>query len=221
MLNEETQLVACFVLFCSTMYTQIGGMAASGLDETREEIKKELQTVDDNMLVGLKAQIESNQKLLNLEADVTAMNSVIDDMHVAESELLTASAKHQFRAEMVRKLDSLVALEESARAAIRNRMLHEVKAEVLQSVSTDKKTKDAALEAAIKTLAGGEGAARGKDIVGAAFLSSIKNYRVKYEKAGPGSDPVLVQLEKDVAAVLSPPSYEAGSNVYETHKISA
>jgi len=34
-LNAESQLVACFILFCATMHSQVGGMVAKSLDEYR------------------------------------------------------------------------------------------------------------------------------------------------------------------------------------------
>lgn len=219
-LNEETQLVACFVLFCSTMYTQVGGMAASALDETREEYKKQMETVDDNMLVGLKTSIADNEKLLDLEKDVTAMHTLIDDMTAAQVDVLNYSEAHNLRASIVTKLDSLVAIETAATGAIRTRMLTAVKDEVLTTFESDKKIKDAALDQAIKVLAGGEGTKMGKDVVGGVFASALSNYKTAYGKVKAGEDPILVQLEKDIAAAIAPPTITAtGGNVYETHPI--
>jgi hypothetical protein len=219
-LNEETQLVACFILFCSTMYTQVGGMAASALDETSAEVKKEMEAVDDNMLVGLKDSIAANEKLLGLESDVKALHALIDDMTAAQAEVLAATDKHTLRGDVVRKLESLVALEDAATAALRTRMMTAIKTDVANQFASDKKTKDAALDQAIKVLSGGEGALMGKDVVGGAFATALANYKTAYGKSDPAKDPILVQLENDIAAATSAPVITAvGGNVYDTHPI--
>ena len=219
-LNEESQLVACFILFCSTMYTQVGGMAASSLDEVTADYKTQMEKVDDSMLVGLQTSIANNEKLLGLEKDVTAMHALVDDMTVAQVDVLNYAEAHNFRSAVVGKLEKLVALESSATGAIRNRMLDEVKTDVLSTFADDKKVKDAALEQAIKVLAGGEGTAMGKDVVGGVFTTALGNYKANYSKQKPGSDPILMQLEKDIAAAVAAPEVTAtGGNVYETHPI--
>lgn len=221
-LNEETQLVACFILFCSTMYTQVGGMVSSSLDDVTKEYKKQMEAVDDNMLVGMKQRIADNEKLLDLEADVKSMHSLVDDMTVSQVDVLNYAEKHAVRAKLVSKLDNLVALESAATGAIRDRVLTSVKADVMDTFATDKKAKDAALDQAMKVLAGGEGTAMGNDVVGKAFSTAIGKYKDEYAKMKPGTDPILVQLEKDIAAVVSAPEVMAtGGNVYETHPIKA
>jgi len=219
-LNEESQLVACFILFCSTMYTQIGGMVDEGLNATRADLMKQMEAVDDSLLVDLKEKIANNEKLLGLENDVTAMHALVDDMTTAQVDILNYSQAHDLRSSVVSKLDSLVAIEASATNAIRTRMLDSVKADVLETFTSDKKTKDAALDQAIKVLAGGEGTAMGKDVVGGVFAGALAKYKTEYQKLKPGSDPIIAQLEKDIAAAITAPEITStGGNVYETHPI--
>ena len=181
-----------------------------------------MEKIDDQMLVGLKAQIVANEKLLGLENDVKSLHSLVDDLSASQVDVLNYGGKHRLRSEIVRKLDSLVALEESATQAIRHRMLSKVKGDVLKTFTSDKKAKDAALDAAIKVLSGGTGSALGKDIVGAEFAKAIAGYRNDYSKQAPGSDAILEQLAKDVAAASSAPAIDiTGGNVYETHPIKA
>ena len=61
-------------------------------------------------------------------------------------------------------------------------MLTTVKSDVVSMFAKDKGAKDRALEQALAVLAAGPNAKRGKDVVGDAFGSAIKNYREKYSK---------------------------------------
>ena len=62
----------------------------------------------------------------------------------------------------------------------------------------------------------------GKDVVGDAYGASLKTYRDAYSKMKPGSDEILNQLEKDVAAACAAPAVESqGGNVYEVAPVTA
>jgi hypothetical protein len=75
--------------------------------------------------------------------------------------------------------------------------------------------KDAALARAIEILASGAKGPLGKDVVGDVFSQSLANYKSAYSKLAPGADPILAQLEKDIAAVATAPVVESkGGNVY-------
>jgi len=215
-LSAESQLVACFTLFCSTMYTQAGGMIAKSLDEYRDNVYTTLKKVDDSMLVDIQASIKANEKVLGMEQDIASVHTLIDDLAKVQAQALNAAEQHKYRDAIVKKLDSLVALEESAVASIRARVLSKVKAEVVKTFSKDEKAKEKALEAALAVLKSGTGAKLGKDVVGEVYLSSLKAYKEEYAKLPAGSDEILVQLEKDIKSVSAAPvvDFTAG-NVYE------
>jgi hypothetical protein len=72
----------------------------------------------------------------------------------------------------------------------------------------------------VAVLKSGSGAKLGKDIVGEVYLSSLQAYKAAYAKQPAGSDEILVQLEKDIAAASAAPVVEGkGGNVYETHPL--
>lgn len=219
-LDAETQLVACFILFCSTMYTQVGGMMAKGLDDYSKQIENDLKKVDDAMFEQIQSAVEADTKALTLEEDFKQYYALADQLAIAQADVLNHQAEHQFRDAIVKKLESLAALEESATAAIRARMLKEVKAEVISTFQNDEKVKDAALKNAMAVLAGGASAKRGADVVGQVFKGAVRNYKAKYEKMPEGSDPILVQLEKDMQAIAVAPTVEgSGGNVYNMLKM--
>lgn len=219
-LDAETQLCAVFILFCSTAYTQLGGTVAASLDEYRDNVFTTLKKVDESMLVDIKSSIAANENVLDMEKDISSVHGLIDELCVVKAESLNYHEEHKYRDAVVRKLDNLVAIEEAAVAAIRNRMLTAVRTEVVSKFSTDAKLKAAALEHAMAVLSAGKTGKIGKDIVGDAFQSSLKSYREGYSKQAPGSDAILNQLEKDVAAACAAPMVDAtGGNVYVTHPV--
>ena len=218
-LNAESQLVCVFILFCSTMYTAAGSVIASSLDSVTQGVRDSMKSVDDNMLKGLKSNIKVNEGVLTLAEDVKALHTIIDDLAVAQADALNKAEEHKYREAIIKKLDSLVALEESATAAIKTRMLTQVKNDVVGLFSKDAKAKENALNAAIAVLTAGPGAKMGKDVVGEAFQGALKSYKESYSKGGK-TDPILAQLEKDMAAIATAPAVDgAGGNVYVTHPL--
>lgn len=175
-----------------------------------------MKKVDDNMLVDIHAAIKENEKLLTLEEHMTALHALEDNMAIAKAEYLNYEKEHQYREAIVKKLDALVAVEEAAVAAIRSRMVATVKAKVVETFEKDKAVKEAALEQAVAVLAAGGKGKLGKDVVGAAYVSALKNYRETYAKLPAGSDEILVKLERDIAAISAAPVLDfTGGNVYE------
>merc|ERR1719331_289226 len=144
-LSEELQLTAVFILFCSTMYTQAGGMLSKGLDDYSKEIEDKFKAVDDNMLVSLKSAQTANKQLADLEGDVKSMFELKDSLASVKAETLNKEEQLKFREEIVRKLDALVALEDTAVNALRARMVDKVKADVVATFQKDTKAKEAAL----------------------------------------------------------------------------
>lgn len=219
-LDAETQLVACFILFCSTMYTQVGGMMGKSLDDYSKEIFDELKAVDNAVLEQINTAIAADQNTLSLEEDFKQYCALTDELAVAQADVLNQREVHMYRDAIVKKLDSLHALEDSAVLAIRTRMLNKVKADVVDTFTNDKKAKELALNRAIEVLSGGVKGTMGKDVVGEVFSQALSNYKAEYSKLPAGSDPILKQLEKDMAAVAAAPVVESkGGNVYQTHPL--
>jgi len=219
-LNEELQLTAVFGLFCATMYTQVGGMLSKSLDEYSKEIEDKFTNVDENMLVTLKSAQKANKDLLDLEGDVKSIFELKDNLATVKAETLNNEEKHKFRDEIVRKLDSLAAVEDSAVSAMKSRTVEKVKADVINTFKTDEATKEAALAAAIAVIGQGDGAKMGKDVVGDVFKAAIGKYTAEYKKQPEGSDEIIKKLEADIKAIVQPPQFSSsGGNVYETHQI--
>ncbi len=207
-------------MFCSTMYSQIGGAVGKSLAEQSAEIEKNLRAIDDQIKGQLESAIVANQNGLTIEEDFLAFNELKDNLKVVQAESLTNQEAHHYRDAIVKKLESLSALEESASNAIRSRMITKVQSDVLETFKNDRKAKDNALNQAIAVLAGGANAKLGKDVVGELFSASLVNYKEAYAKQPAGSDLILKKLEEDMAAIAQAPLIESkGGNVYITHPL--
>ena len=219
-IDAELQLTACFILFCSTMYNQVGPLLAKSLDDYGNNIYNDVKVVDEALHSQIKNAIEADELALTLEEDYKQYFSLTDQLAIVQADVLNRAEEHKYREAIVKKLDSLYALEEAASAAIRNRTISTVKADVVSTFKSDKKAKDAALTQAIAILTAGPNAKLGKDIVGEAFTTSLKKYKDSYSKQPAGSDPILTQLEKDIKAVATAPVIESkGGNVFLTNPL--
>jgi hypothetical protein len=206
--------MACIVMFTTaTLYSQASGVLGKSLDDYRAGIKKHVSEVDNETLAELTESIKTNQKLVELEKDVSSLQSVADDLAAAQADVLNQMSQHKYRDAIAKKLDSLIALEDAAVNSIRTRMVTKVKADVLKAFASDKKAKESALTQAISVLSAGVNSKLGKDVVGEEFAAALKSYKAEYAKQPKGSDEILVQLEKDLAAVASAPKLEAEAEV--------
>lgn len=220
MLDAEFQLTACFILFLSTMYTQVGPMVGKALDDYGNEVQNELKELDSTLQGQITAAMSADETALTLKEDFQNLYTLTDQLAIAQAEVLTNIEAHKYRESIVKKLDSLYAVEESATTAIRNRVITNVQKDVVKTFKSDKKAQESALNQAIAVLAAGSGAKLGKDVVGEAFVAAIGAYKASYAKQPAGSDEILVQLQKDIAAVATAPEVtEAGGNVFVTNPL--
>jgi len=200
-LSEETQLLAVFMLFTGTLYTQVGGMAAKFFDEYRENVFKEQRAIDDAQIEQIRNSIEEHEKCLSLASDFEQFLAVKDASKRLAIEASNYEAKHAFRAAMIRKLEAVAATEETALQGIKGRMVNYVIDDVTNQFTTDKKAKENALNQALHVLANAKGP-MGKDVVGEAVVGSIAKYRQEYSRTPEDKDPILLQLKRDVEAII-------------------
>jgi hypothetical protein len=218
-IDAEMQLTGCFILFCATLYTQVGGMVASSLDERSTEIFKELSSLDNAVKAQLTGAIKSNTLAMSIEQDLKDRLQLVDDLAVTQAQVLNHMEEHKFRNAIVQKLDSLTALEEATAQALRARTIAAVKSDVTNLFTNDRKAKDNALAQAIAVLSAGAKGKMGKDVVGEAFSDAIKKYKTNYEN-NKSPDEILVKMEKEMAAISEAPVVEGkGGNVYVTHRL--
>lgn len=212
--DVQSQMGCIFMFTIATLYSQASGAIAKSLDDYSADIRNTVTQVDAETLSALNDSVAENQKLIELQTDIANLHALSDDLAVAQADVLNHQNQHKYREAIAKKLDSLVAIEEAAVNSIRTRMVTKVKADVLKSFSAEKKTKEAALTQAIAVLAAGVNSKLGKDVVGEEFTAALNKYKAEYAKLPKGSDEILVQLEKDLAAAAAAPLIETEGDVY-------
>lgn len=169
-INEETQLLAVFLAFCVTFYTQGGDAVYKAIDEKAETLLKEHNEAEAKVIEALE------QKLLFLKANVNTVNdfSAINVLRAVAYEKLNAAGavkpKHDFKAQVERILSMVAAEETSYTEKTKMAMMSEATASVTDKFTADKALKKAALDAAISKLKGG----KVEDPVQAAFVQFFK-----------------------------------------------
>jgi hypothetical protein len=218
-IDMETQILGAFLFTVGAVYNEFGTAIGQALDGERKDVQNAMNIVDESLLQNVHEAVATNKNMLDLEAEVSSIHALTDDMAVVQADYLNAHEEHKYRDAVARKLDSLVALEDTATSAIRARMLTKVSADVLSAFKSDAKAKDAALAQAMSVLSGSNaktGAKQGADVVGQYYANSLKSYKDAYAKQPAGSDEIINKLEADMANVMKAPVVEhAGGNVYE------
>jgi len=170
--NEETQLLAVFLAFCVTFYTQGGDAVYKALDRQAVEILEEHTQAEDKVIAAL----EEKLTFLKANRDMVRDFAAINAERVATYEKLNAAGavqpQHDYRAQVQRML-GLIAAEE-ARVAEKGKadLMREATAAVTAQFAADKTAKKAALDAAIARLKGGK---TGADPVRAAFVKFFQD----------------------------------------------
>jgi|Dee2metaT_7_FD_contig_71_136757_length_1035_multi_4_in_0_out_0_1 hypothetical protein len=151
-MNEETQLVACFMAFCGAMYNAVNPAVASYFDEQQESILKELQKSEELQIKLLKEKISMKQVELTLVDDIAFLNTATDEAAKKLEESCYLQLRHSYRDRYAKWLDAIVSTEKTAKKEEIDVFIEATSAGVIESFKTDAKLKKAALEQAIAIL---------------------------------------------------------------------
>jgi len=171
-INEETQLLAVFLAFCVTLYTQGGDAIHKALDQKAVDLLKDHNEAEDKVIEALE------QKLVFLKANQNMVNdfNAINEVRAATYEKLNAAGavkpKHDFKTQVERMLNMIAAEEASVTEKTKMALMSEATSSVTEKFSSDKALKKAALDSAINALKGGKTSG---DPVQAAFVQFFKD----------------------------------------------
>ena len=190
------------------------------MDAGIHEILLEVQSHDTRKLERFDERIGKNEGLIHWADEVTETLAVADELTIAQVDVFNAMEGHAFRDGVASKLDALVSLEMAANQSIRHRMVTAVKSEVKTLFITNKTARENAMNQAIAILTAGPTGKISTDVVGDAYVTAVKNYQEAYSKLPAGTDDIILNLQKDMAAVAVPIAFEVtGGNVFETNLI--
>jgi len=198
-INEETQLLAVFLAFCVTLYSQGGDAIYKSLDEKAVNLLKEHNEAEDKVIEALE------QKLVFLKANQNMVNDFqsINEIRASTYDKLNAAGavkpQHDFKAQVEKMLNMIATEEASVTEKTKMNLMTEATETVTSKFTSDKALKKAALDSAISTLKGGK---TGADPVQAAFVQFFKD-KAAAAKASKDDSEEKAQREAMIAKMNS------------------
>ena len=175
-LNEETQLLGCFMVFVGTMYSQAGDAIGTALDAKGASVIAEHNAQESITINAAKAVVEAHYAKLSLVEDMKMVHSAQAELLSALSTAKSMELQYQCRADIVKKLDYLVMKEESASMALQEKLVSNAAATVTAEFAASKDMQAKALGEALDTIAN-PASKSGTDVVGGMFTGYLKGYK--------------------------------------------
>jgi 6-pyruvoyl-tetrahydropterin synthase len=169
--NEETQLLAVFLAFCVTFYTQGGDAVYKALDQKAVDLLKEHNAVEDKVIKALEAKLEGLKASHNMVNDFEAINQVRKETYEKLNKAGAIKPQHDFKAQVEKMVNMIAQEEANVTEKTKMALMTEATASVTEKFTSDKALKKAALDAAIAKLKGG----KAEDPVLSAFVQFFKD----------------------------------------------
>ena len=171
-INEETQLMACFVAFCVTAYTQGGEAIHKSLDEKAVNLLKEHNEVEDRVINQISGDIELLKADLGVADTYREINSIREETYTKLNAVGAIKPQYDFKAHVERMIDMIAAEETNVSEKKKTALMEEATAAVTAEFSSNKSLKKAALDSAIAAIKGSS--KDGSDPVQAEFVNFFK-----------------------------------------------
>ncbi|KAL4139824.1 hypothetical protein PRNP1_001230 [Phytophthora ramorum] len=176
-LNEESQLACCFLLFCSASYKFGGEMIASYFDERAAAILGEHNAVEDANLDLAKETLETHKAMLNIHEDIAAVAEAHKEAVALMCEVQAYKLRHKTRDTFVKNLESIREIEASYNLELQKSMVASATSKVRAVVQKgDKKLRDAAFKHALDILGNADMDDTKEDDVAALFTKELRAY---------------------------------------------
>ncbi|TFJ86455.1 hypothetical protein NSK_002112 [Nannochloropsis salina CCMP1776] len=201
-LSEETQLVAAFIAFSTTVYKYAGGAIGRSLDERQEAIIEEINRLEELELKLYKETIDAATLEKTIVEDLTALEAKSGEMAHKLEAVLAGEVKHRIRDQYVRWLDAAVASEKTGKKALVQSFLDRTAVQVTKNFASDAKLKKAAVDQVVAILK--DPAAKQADLVGAEFERVGKTMweeLVKKETGGAAPKEQVATLAAEIKAI--------------------
>lgn len=211
--NEETQLAACFFLFCTTLYKYGGDAIGSYFDAKSQAILQEHNEVEDTNIALAKQCLASYEDQLNLMQDIEAVQAA----HLEAVDLMckveTAKLRHEIRDTFVKNLNAIVQQESHYHGRMQKSMVEFATSKVREAIADGSvDVKSDAFSNALSALDGGHVSGDQDPIVGL-FCTHLREYAEDLEsKVGTMVDlspKEVEELQSELNAVMKRNDLEA------------
>jgi len=217
--DAESQLLALWVLFCGTVYSRGGPLIAEALDDIKHQIAAETHKLEDAEIDALKVALSAHKRQVSVYDDITGLFSgqgecIKKIVSTAESRLV-----HQVRDEFVRKLDSVVLMEEKASDDTRKALVDGAAKSVRNTFSTEAgvNLKVNAMAAALEVLGNPQGAKKDttvSSLYSAYFKSFAKKVADAKTKEVTLSPEALKEIKETVEGIARRDDYDSSKIQY-------
>ncbi|UIZ21090.1 hypothetical protein KXD40_000886 [Peronospora effusa] len=176
-LNEESQLACCFLLFCSATYKFGGEMIASYFDDRAAAILNEHNAVENANLDLAKETLETHKAMLLIHEDIATLAEAHKEAVALLCKVQAYKLRHKTRETFVKNLESIREIEASYNLELQKNMVASATKKVRAIVQTgDKKLKDAAFKHAVDILGNATLDDKKEDDVAALFTKELRAY---------------------------------------------
>ncbi|CEG45636.1 atp synthase subunit mitochondrial [Plasmopara halstedii] len=176
-LNEESQLACCFLLFCTATYKFGGEMIASYFDERAAAILSEHNAVEDANLALAKETLETHKSMLNIHEDIAAVAEAHKEAIALMCKVQAYKLRHKTRDTFVKNLESIRQIESSYKLELQRCMVASATSKVRTVVQKgDKKLKETAFRHALDILGNVDVDESKEDDVAALFSKELRAY---------------------------------------------
>lgn len=171
-INEETQLAGVIMGFVAVVWSQVGDMIKSSLEDAGNKILKETNELEDEVIVKLESMHKELSLTDNIIEDMEGCHALTDETY----ENLNAAGKikplYDYKAQMERILSTIEAEEGRVTEKAKMALMEEATAAVTEQFMTSKKLKASALDLAISKIKGT--AKPGEDPVQGLYIEFFK-----------------------------------------------
>lgn len=194
-INEETQLAACFVLFCTSVYKYGGDAIGSFFDARADAILAEHNAVEDSMIKNCNEILSQYHLQLNLMDDITALNKMHKEIVAVVCKVEIGKLKHEMRRLFIKNMDQTIMLQNNCTKKLQKDMVAYASTEVKKVLlGGSEEVKASAFDDALRILE-----KKGKpetDNVVALFKTNLRAY---YDtlKAKDGTTIIMTDAEFD------------------------
>lgn len=153
-LSEETQLVACFMVFCGTAYNLGANSVSEYLDGRTKGIISAQNESEEIALVQMKEMIAEQEKAVKTLTMLKTLPEVEAELTEELKVIRAQQFKHETRNKIAKMLDTIAQKEENIRASTTSMLVNEATKAVTAKFD-DQATKDKSLNEAIDILSSG------------------------------------------------------------------
>jgi hypothetical protein len=201
--DAETQILALWVLFCTTVYSRGGPVISGMLDDMANDIEKEQKAAEEAQIEAVKLTLEAYKGNKALVQDV---KELFDGQSVLMAKIAAGASnrlKHGVREAYVRKLDSLVRAEEKTaeqqRAALLSAATQNVSA--MFTAPSEAALRASAVDAAIKALGNPKTAKRPAQVA-EAYSAFFQDFNAELKAQSGKSFDVPASVQKEIRDAL-------------------